>query len=167
MEACKILGYKHKSMGFDHAFVNRRMLPIYLAAVRHDSFDDYPWFFLYRFFDNHFPGTRFVLTVRSSTDAWYSSIASHEKRQNNKNAAHLFRRTYGLRKPTNFKEHFCSFYESHNDAVRDYFKGDPRFIELCWENGDAWEKLCDFLDRPMPCIQFPHANKGLDIEELS
>jgi hypothetical protein len=157
MEACKILGYRHKSMGFDDAFVNRRMLPIYLAAIRHDSFDDYPWFFLYRYFDRHFPSTRFVLTVRSSTDIWYQSFLGHERRGG---GGDLRRHAYGLSSPARFEKHFRDFYERHNQAVRDYFRSDPRFIELCWENGDDWRKLCDFLDKPVPQVDFPHANKG-------
>lgn len=160
MEACKILGLNHKSMGFDHAFVNRRMLPIYLAGLRYESFDDYPWFFLYRFFDKHFPATKFVLTVRSSTDSWYNSIINHEIAHRNSGVAHRFRSTYGLSSPQKQKQRFCEFYDRHNEAVREYFRGDPRFIELCWEEGDGWDELCDFLERPIPDQPFPHANKG-------
>lgn len=157
MEACKILGYNHKSMGFDHAFVNRRMLPIYLAAVRHDSFDDYPWFFLYEFFNKNFAATKFIHTVRSSTEVWYKSICNHETKCGGN---HLFLRTYGLSSPKANRDHFCRFYENHNARVREYFKEDPRFIEMCWENGDSWEKICDFLEKPIPDVDFPHANKG-------
>lgn len=160
MEACEILGYKHKSMGFDHAFVNRRILPIYLAALRYESFDDYPWFFMYRFFDKNFPATKFVLTVRSNVERWYESIVNHEVARGNSGVAHRFRTTYGLSSPLEQKSRFCQFYERHNETVREYFRGDPRFIELCWEDGDGWDELCDFLERPIPDQPFPHANKG-------
>lgn len=157
MEMCKILGLRHKSMGFDHAFVNRRMLPILLSVLRHDSFDDYPWFFLYPFFAKHFPNTKFVLTVRSSTEAWYDSILRHEQIRG---GAAIFGATYGLSSPSRFRKHYCNFYEAHNDRVRKYFQGDPRFIELCWESGDGWDAFCDFVGKPNPKTELPHANKG-------
>lgn len=34
---------------------------------------------------------------------------------------------------------------------------------LEWNIGDGWEPLCEFLDKPIPDVEFPHsnaANKG-------
>ena len=119
-------------------------------------------FFLYRYIDQHFPRTKFVLTVRSSTEVWYNSICRHHLRTRGN-----LNRAFGLGDPVSQKRHFYSFYENHNEAVREYFRGDPRFLELCWEDGNSWELLCDFLERPVPQVRFPHANKSPDIEELS
>jgi hypothetical protein len=35
-------------------------------------------------------------------------------------------------------------------------------LELCWENGDGFEKLCNFLNFDVPSVSIPHANKAAD-----
>ena len=32
-------------------------------------------------------------------------------------------------------------------------------MNIC-DNNDGWEKLCKFLDRPIPNKDFPHLNKS-------
>jgi len=63
----------------------------------------------------------------------------------------------------NEKEHI-QFYRKHNNSVRSYFKNrSSDFIELCWENGDGFEKLCNFLNCDIPDVPLPHANKWTNI----
>jgi hypothetical protein len=51
-------------------------------------------------------------------------------------------------------------YLSHIQEIRDYFKDRPDdLLEICWENGDGWEKLANFLGKPVPQEPFPHRNK--------
>ena len=49
----------------------------------------------------------------------------------------------------------------HNEEVRAYFGDSDDFLEFSIEEGDGWEKLCRFLDKPVPNVPFPHKNKGL------
>ena len=38
----------------------------------------------------------------------------------------------------------------------DYFKERRNdLLVVCWEDGDAWMKLCKFLDREIPDTSFP------------
>ena len=53
---------------------------------------------------------------------------------------------------------YCAFYEKHLVEVRSYFAGTERLLEVCWDEGDGWEQLCPFLDRPVPDVAFPHSN---------
>lgn len=58
------------------------------------------------------------------------------------------------------KEHI-QFYENHNKSAREYFKDRPQdLLEVCWEAGDGWRELAEFLNRESPKIPFPHANKS-------
>lgn len=34
----------------------------------------------------------------------------------------------------------------------------PKERLLEWYIGDGWEPLCKFLDKPIPDVEFPHAN---------
>ena len=56
---------------------------------------------------------------------------------------------------------FIHRYETHNAIVREFFKNKNNYIELCWENGDDWNKLCKFLNIEIPSLPFPHANRGV------
>ena len=50
------------------------------------------------------------------------------------------------------------YYWMLNQQIPKYFKDDPRFLEMriCDENNDGWEKLCNFLEMPIPDVKFPH-----------
>lgn len=160
-DAMKILGYRHKSMGFHHAYQHRRMLPIRLAIARHQSFDDFPWCYLYEYIEQRYPNSKFVLTRRKSAEAWYQSLVKHHLRGESVHNDKLF---YGYHSPMQNPKHFVQLYESHNERVRQYFRGDPRFLEVCWEDGDGWDELCGFLGRRTPKENFPHSNKGSEID---
>jgi hypothetical protein len=116
-----------------------------------DSFEDLPWCYLYRELDTHFPGSKFILTVRKTDRAWFDSFRKHNVRLNNN--------IYIPPKGTAFEE-TMAIYHNHNAAVREYFKDRPNdLIELCWERGDGWKELCTFLDKPIPELPFPHSNR--------
>lgn len=157
-EAMRHLGYRHKTLGLRHAYDNRRPLPIRLALMRHQSFDDFPWNYLYEKVDVLYPRSRFVLTTRVSATVWFDSLLRHTEREGETENHLSF---YGYRHPSQNKRHFLNLYETHNARVREYFRGCPRFTELCWEKGDGWAELCGFLDKPVPDLPFPHANRGV------
>jgi hypothetical protein len=61
-----------------------------------------------------------------------------------------------------YLEEKLRIYDEHNNGVLEYFKDRPNdLLVLCWERGDGWEKLCKFLDVPVPAGQpIPHSNRG-------
>lgn len=78
---------------------------------------------------------------------------------------HCRKLAYGFNYPEKREREHKEFYRRHNDNVREYFKdrsGD--FIELCWENGDGFEKLCNFLDCNVPDDPLPNANKAVNLQ---
>ncbi len=108
-------------------------------AGHYDSFEDAPWLFLYRELDTAFPGSRFILTRRSNSE----KLAESERRW------HIINGATEDSMPSS--EFFIGRYESHNAAVREYFADRPDdLLEICWEEGDGWEKLCEFLGVDVP-----------------
>jgi len=111
--------------------------------------EDAPWFELYKQIDEAYPNSKFILTLRKSSDAHAVS-----------NWHHNFRR--GLRDESEKDANMAKTknrYEYHNAAVRDYFANRPNdILEVCWENNDGWEAICPFLGVDIPLIPFPHAN---------
>ena len=127
-------------------------------AERHESCDDFPWPFLFREIDARFPGTRFILTRRRDPETWFGSICKHA----NRTGPLAYREwVYGHAMPHEHREHFVAIYEGHNEAVRDHFKDRPGdLLEVCWEEGDGWRELAEFLGTSVPERAFPHANRS-------
>jgi len=143
-------------------FASRNDLSRIIHRVNHhDLFEDWPWPLIYQQLDQMFPGSKFILTVRSSEDKWLESLKSHSMRTHP--IRHCRKLAYGFNFPHKHEKEHIEFYRRHNDSVRSYFDGRSKdFLELCWENGDGWEKLCNFLGYDVPEAPLPHANKGKD-----
>lgn len=123
----------------------------------YDSFEDWPWPLIYRQIDQAFPGTKFILTTRKDAETWYQSLCNHALRTG---PTHFRKYIYGYAMPQENRAQHIRFYEQHNQSVREYFKDRPNdIIEICWERGDGWEQLSEFLGLPLPDIPLPHANK--------
>jgi len=171
--ALQILGYKTKdNMGVvkyaagDLSSVDLELVDTFAALT------DTPIPSFYRELDTRYPGSKFVLTVRDS-DGWLKSC----KKQFTQRFAqvqteahkHLFMDLYGT--DVFDEERFARGHDRFVAGVRDYFKdrpGDLLIINV--SAGEGWEKLCVFLDRPVPDIPFPKANvtrvRWMAIEEV-
>src|SRR5947209_7697875 len=58
-------------------YENRNIDVLMAYAESFDSFEDYPWCFLYKEFDETFPGSKFVYTVRKDLHIWLESRRKH------------------------------------------------------------------------------------------
>ena len=57
-----------------------------------------------------------------------------------------------------------SAYLRHHSEVRHYFRDRAHdLLEVDFAQGDGWEKICAFLNLPVPTEPFPHLNKANDI----
>ena len=141
--------------------LRRDIRPLLAVAREHEFFSDWPWPLAYRYLDNCFPGSKFILSTRITDRVWLLSLKRHSMN------THPFRNcrklAYGYHFPHMHGDSHIAFYQRHNDEVREFFKGRPnQFLEVCWERGDDWSKLCNFLDLPVPNVPFPHSNPGSD-----
>jgi hypothetical protein len=132
----------------------------------YEALTDLPIPLLYEKLDKAYPGSKFILTLRSEGN-WLESVRRHFLPEYNpwrsgwdedpfSNRVHYL--TYGR---TDFDpEVFLSRYREHNAAVQEYFRWRPEsLLILHLDRGDGWGKLCPFLGLPAPKAPFPRKNK--------
>lgn len=155
-------GLKHLSFstsGFQ-LYREHNFEEIWRIVDRYDSFEDWPWPLMYREMDQQYPGSRFILTTRQSSEKWFDSLCKHSERSENRKSEFRIH-IYGYEMPREHKAEHIEFYESHNERVRQYFRDRPEdFLEICWENGEGWDELSEFLEFNRPNKPFPHAGKS-------
>lgn len=154
------LGYRHRGGPVQEGAVAVSIgRPQILDRViaKFDSFDDTPWPLMYDYLDRTYPGSRFVLTRRSSPEVWLQSLKKHAPRVGATNALRL---VFGHYELEGHEAELIARYERHLAEVRAHFAGSERFLELCWEEGDGWPELCGFLGRPVPDLPVPHSNSA-------
>jgi hypothetical protein len=117
----------------------------------------------YRQLDMRFPDAKFILTLRDSPETWYDSVSHWAARhKDNKGIVKQRKSMYGFEFPV--KKPFIDQYKEHARGVYDYFndryhaKLKEKLLIVCWEDGDGWEELCEFLNKPVPDKKFPKAN---------
>jgi len=160
------------TLGYDHCtirgqltqkFFNNSFNQIFNFAENFDSFEDWPWPLMYRqVFEKYGETARYVLTRRSSADAWLESLKAHTLVTNPHNNPR--KKIFGFDYPHGAEAQHITFYESHLSDVRKYFaaQGASHLLcEVCWEDGDGWKEVCDFLEQPVPDVPFPHANRRI------
>jgi len=117
----------------------------YIRKSPYDSFSDDPIcdFPLIKEIDKAFPGSKFINTPREPD----SIVRSWEN--------------YFKNAPWNIeneedKKVLINRYKKYSDNVLKYFENRPQdFLNLDIIGGEGWEKLCEFLDKPIPDVPFP------------
>lgn len=156
-KALKILGFmRHQTynLEFTELWFNGDTSAIYSCIDKNNSFEDWPWPMMYKEIYNKYENAYFILTKRKSSEVWFKSLCKHA----DSSGPTPFRKMiYGYEMPHNFETEHIEFYERHNSEVIEFFKNHApdRLLIMCFEEGDGWEKLCSFLDRPNPYIPFP------------
>ena len=157
------LGYNHCTMRgqMTHKFFNNSFGQIFKTVDEFDSFEDWPWPLMYRqVFERYGETARYILTRRHSAEAWLESLKAHALITNPDNNPR--KRIFGFDYPHGAEAQHLDYYESHLVEVRRYFtqQGASHVLcEVCWEEGDGWQKICDFLEEPLPNAPFPHVNR--------
>ncbi|HET8710375.1 MAG TPA: sulfotransferase [Spongiibacteraceae bacterium] len=135
---------------------------IFSIVEQNESFEDWPWPLMYKeLFFRFGDRARYVLTTRKSAGAWLESLKRHCLRT--APDTHLRLLAYGYNYPRGVERHHLDFYQRHNDEVKKFFEhhnAKHLLLEISWDAGDDWGKLCRFLNEPIPKLDFPHENKG-------
>jgi hypothetical protein len=132
------------------------------AVAAHDLCEDWPWPLAFREILAHFGDScRYVLTMRATPDIWLQSLKAHAERVSPTMHCRLL--AYGHAYPHGREREHLDFYQRHADAVRMHFAnlGASHLLwEACWEAGDGWDGLSQFLGVAAPSTPFPHENRA-------
>ena len=161
-KALSYLGYRVTGPNWvnHHAIVRDVFEMAFELANKFDAFQDNPWPILYRELDGKFPGSKFVLTVRPTSD-WIRSVVNHFAEEETPMREWI----YGVGRPKGNEAIYIERYERHNREVMEYFKNrDKDLLILDLAGGEGWEKLCPFLGKEIPAVSFPCANTKSDRE---
>lgn len=160
-EALEVLGYRSLHWGGppirkvveDNAEAGR---PLLTGIDEHDAFSDI--FALSERFDvldEQYPGSRFVLTTRP-IEHWVESRRKHVLRNRERAARGEYTGTFLEVEPERWRAEF----HAHHERVAEHFEGRGDLLVLRIAAGDGWERLCPFLDLPVPDQAFPHRHRA-------
>jgi len=162
-QCMRVFGSRHLSHSEEFARLYRYGQKTKLLAIANDfdSFEDWPWPLMYKEAAVEFPDAKFILTVRKSAQVWLKSLVTHSYKLPPEENYHEL--IYGYKYPLGHKAYHLEFYNNHNASVIDHFRDQPgRLSVLCWENGDGWPELCNFLGVDTPDVPFPRSGATKD-----
>lgn len=128
-----------------------------------DATVDNPWYILYKELDAAFPNSKFILTVREEQQ-WLRSCQHFFKGKQNR--MHEFIYGQGINQFEGNESIYLKRYQQHIESVKHYFNGrESDLLVVNWEKGSGWQELCDFLNKPIITLPFPHANRQNKVSE--
>jgi hypothetical protein len=122
---------------------------------KYDAASDTPILPFYPQFDAAYPGSKFILTVRN-VDDWLQSMEKWWGRPYELNEYTVQVRIAAFGVHTFHAGRLRYVYAKHVADIQEYFKNRPRDLltmNIC--EGEGWEKLCPFLEKPVPAVPFP------------
>ena len=168
-----------------HDWLRRDFRTIIRFCYSAQAFQDVPFSLPYTFqaLDMHFPGSKFILTVRDSPEQWYQSMTRfHAKVFGNgriptyrdlKNASYCYSgwayevtcAVYELPDDEPYdKRTMIDHYLAHNRSVIEYFRHRPDdLLVINVANEDAYRRFCEFLEKPCLRNAFPWENRTAEI----
>ncbi|WP_417910089.1 sulfotransferase family protein [Candidatus Electronema sp. PJ] len=152
-DALRILGYQN--VVHNPTFEQLRYL---------DGASDNGCTIFYKYLDYKFPDSKFILLIRD-LKSWLDSteyIHGYTPPDRSEDLI-IMRRMLMYGTPVFDREKFIDVYYSHHEEIRKYFRNRPGdLLEMNITAGDGWEKLCPFLDLPIPTQPFCFRNKRKD-----
>lgn len=154
--ALRMLGYRVTGPNGQHdPDIAKNVYRMAAKLVKeYDAFQDNPRPIIYKWCHEQFPDAKFILTVRDP-EKWYRSQGNFGEKETPMRKW-IYGDAYGS--PMTDKDVYIARYKRHNAEVREYFRGNPNFVEVDITAENAWEKICPLLGKPVPAEPFPHAN---------
>jgi hypothetical protein len=160
--ALRYLGYKtiHAPLSIIKRQDGKLVLNVN-AVIRYEALTDSMVAYFYKALDEEFPGAKFVLTVRD-VDRWLVSM-QHVRRiypllRLSPKISLLCREAFGEGHLKDTEVMRAKFLQHTRDVVA-HFEGRNDLLVMDISKGDGWDKLCNFLERPIPSVPFPHHNR--------
>lgn len=184
-KALKDFGYKmgnqrEGELLFDD-WIQRDFSSLERLCNKADAFQDAPFSlpFTFTYLDQKYPRSKFILTIRDTSDVWYESLVSFHGKLWGKNStptkqdlldADYLYKGYAY-KSMKFifntpdddlynKEMLVNSYNNHNKLVKEYFIHRPHdLLILNLSEKNSYLKLCEFLEKKPMYNDFPWENK--------
>lgn len=153
-----------------------------LTAHGYNASTDLPVSLYYESLLEKYPNAKFILTTKSSSNAWFQSWEFLVKYTSfvprfvpwfpnvykfdryNRWLVSLFHNDDSfLTVPHPIlqdKQKVMQAYNDHNERVRNVI---PMHQLLEFHPKEGWVPLCEFLDKPIPGMEFPHANSSAEL----
>lgn len=125
---------------------------------KYDAFSDIPVTHFCVELDRKFPHKKFIQTVRDK-NSWLESAKKHfafPSQHDYVRAIH--EQIYGT--DVFDRQLFSEAYDRHQSEIDRYFTGRSDFLKIDICDGEGWEKLCPFLEKDIPNIEFPRSNQN-------
>ena len=125
--------------------------------TEYEAVVDLPVPIMFRELDQHYPGSKFILTDRA-VESWLRSVERYL------NGRRLVYEEYLLHGAWQYDASLSRVrFEQHRDDVITYFESRPEdLLILSVVEGEGYEKLCPYLGLEPPNEPFPDVNKGQD-----
>ncbi|HKJ26240.1 MAG TPA: sulfotransferase [Anaerolineales bacterium] len=173
IDALRTLGYHagHFTEGMNALeVVNGKLVLRDDEVDKWEALGDVPVVPFYQELDRKYPEAKFILTIREFQN-WLKSNKKHHTTDHSKyhkqhqidtQKAFLLRKTvYGSIEFDPDK--WTNTYHQHHANVQSHFSNrDQKLLVLNIPQGDGWEKLCPFLDQPIPEFPFPSIRNWSD-----
>jgi hypothetical protein len=106
-------------------------------------------------FDKQYPNSKFILNIRD-LESWLNSREKHVKRNQKRKRKEPEADINWL---TVDRDGWTTQFTNHYNEVNKHFKGrEDELLVFDVTKGDGWEKLCPFLELPIPATPFPKQN---------
>ena len=103
-----------------------------------------------------------MLTLRKDPQTWYRSLCKMAVRMGP--LSDFEKHIYGFAMPQGRQREHLEFYERHNREVAEYFADRPdKLIAICWDEGDPFQRLAEFLNQPADGYSPPQLNQSLPV----
>ncbi|MTI38300.1 sulfotransferase family protein [Fulvivirga lutimaris] len=181
--AMDILGYKvyHGNWRLKHndymlaLWIHRDFEEIRRMSTYWEAFADAPWggTELYKELYQWYPDAKFIYTVRDAED-WYQSIIKMLTRYDSNlltaldtyhanqryGFANFIKHTFDITNLEGVKQKMIDHYNDHYSTAIEFLKANEvDILEFDSNEGNGWNKLCSFLDKPIPKKKYPYLNK--------
>ena len=187
--ALKELGYKMgnqpKAELLLDDYVSRDFSKIIRYCRSAEAFQDIPFSlpYTFMFLDQAYPNSKFILSIRDSSEQWYDSLvkfhsgkfgqngnvpsANDLKKARYREPGFMWKSNRAIydspqSDPYN-KQILIEHYEQYNQAVVKYFTSKSNLLVINLSNPDSYHRMCAFLGLKPKRDKFPWENKTADL----
>lgn len=181
-----IVGNQREAEFLAKDYIRNKFRRIIRYCKRFEAFQDAPfsWKGTFKIIDKAYPNSKFILTVRDSSDQWYDSVVNFHSKLFGKgnvptvkdlqNANYIYKGWIWENIKYNYniteledpydKTRLIEDYEKHNKEVMDYFKDRPNdLLVINLSEQGAYKKFIDYLGVKSNKNDFPWENKTSEI----